>query len=114
MKPKLPSPGWLAVATVVLLLSAGLIALVAPKTRVILLEREIERLGGDVQVARSAPLWLNQLAAQWGADDLLTVFDNSVAEISLNGTAIDDAWLSRLKSFPEIEALDLSHTKVTD
>ena len=40
MQIKLPKPGWLALATVVLLLVAGIVALAAPRIRILFLQTE--------------------------------------------------------------------------
>src|SRR5258708_1018708 len=103
MELKLPKPGWLALATFVLLLVAGLVALVTPKVRVLILQREVERLGGTILVERTGPAWLNRWAAEWGCDPLLTVLDNRVKVVQLGRTAVDDGWVRRLAPFHEIE-----------
>jgi hypothetical protein len=69
--------------------------------RVLMLQREIDRLGGEVQVARGAPGWLERLAAGWSADWLL-------AEYQLAYEEIDAAAVARL--VPSTSTADLTRS----
>ena len=111
---KLPKPGTLGLAAILLLLIAAVAAMTIPRLLVLKSEREVARLGGMMQVESSAPNWISRRAADLGCEALLAVFDTRVTTVVLRGADVDDRWIARLARHPDIERLDLSHTRITD
>jgi len=114
MSLRLPKPGWILLAAIVLIALAGLTALTVPYYRAHRFESEVEQLGGQVMLDSSVSESWQEWAGTHNAPWALGIFENQVWSADLSGTKIDDTWLRRLSCFPEIRHLDISGTEITD
>jgi len=107
----LPRPLWVGVAGVVLVV----VAIVLPIYRQHVAIREIERLGGTVQVRNTCPGWLRPRLA----DCLVWIFDTAYDAGFLDAddpleTRLQDRDLRHLAGLNELEGLALAETQTTD
>jgi Leucine Rich repeat len=108
---RLPAAGWWLLAGLVV--CAGLLAVRFgwPAYRQARLLGAILSVGGQYRLieARTVPKWL-RLRVEAGS---LQGFD-TLAQVFLDGTSIDDAWLQRLAGAWDVRELSLADTRVTD
>src|SRR5688572_3307689 len=85
---RLPRPLWIFLATVVVIVAAVGLRIGLPIYHQHLAIREIERLGGTVELTEGGPRWLrDRVGDQW-----MTPFDD-VEGVILSGTQVTDAEL---------------------
>src|SRR5262245_28832782 len=106
---RIPHPGWWLVCGAVLCVSVLALRIGVPYWRTAQFFSEVERLGGTVTTRPRGPQWLRSLVG----DAAMRGFD-VVTALNLADTAIDDAWLRRIRRYPELDTLDLNNTNVGD
>jgi hypothetical protein len=131
---RLPQPIWIGLATIVLIFAAVVLELVVPNMRKQAAVREIERLGGTIEMDRGGPAWFRDW---WDDPKRISPFDEVVKvdmridevsdsdlkplrvlsrlkKLQLNGSQITDAGLSVLSGLARLQSLDLSDTRITE
>jgi hypothetical protein len=122
---RLPRPLWIGVATVVLVVVGIALQIGLPIYREYAAIREIERLGGNVEIEiqSASPKWLPLANVVWvglagtPATDATVVQTGRLSSLRwliLDGTRVTDAGLANLEKLTVLEGLDLSNAGVTD
>jgi hypothetical protein len=104
-----PAASWIVLATVVLTVVAVALGIGVPIWRQQVASREIERLGGQIDVRNDGPEWLQELMGPKDAQ----IF-NVITRVRLGGTDFGDGDMSILSGLGTVERLVLYNTRVTD
>jgi hypothetical protein len=104
-----PAAAWIVLATVVLAVVAAGLHIGVPIWRQQVAIREIERLGGQIEVRNDGALWLQELMGPKDAQ----IF-NVITRVRLGGTDFGDCDMGVLSGLATVERLVLYNTRVTD
>jgi hypothetical protein len=115
---RIPHPIWFGILALLMVLLAVFLPVWLPYHREQVVIREIERLGGKVEVELyepqwwwDAPEWLQEIVA----DGWLSWFDEVVyVYVHLGNTQINDEGLKHLSGLTYIQSLRLDNTQVSD
>src|SRR5262245_16369971 len=106
---RLPRPLWIGLAAVMLIVVGAGLQVGLPIWRQHAAIREIERVGGLVEMRPGGPEWLRGHLS----DDLQNLFDEVVV-IDLSNENVTDDTLARLRWLTNVQWLQLNDTQVTD
>ena len=104
-----PSPLWIGVAAVTVIVAGIGLRIGVPIYRQQMAIREVERLGGSVGMNPVGPEWLQRRVGS-----IFPALFANVLRVDLSDTDADDATLAHLEAFPHLYRLKLSRTRVTD
>src|SRR5437868_14663256 len=106
---RLPRPLWIALVTVVVVISAVGVLFALPIYQQQMAVREIERLDGSIRTDNGGPGWLRRQVG----DERMRLFD-VVTWVNLGDRPATDTALMKLKCLVKLRVLALNKTQVTD